>query len=95
MYRPPGNDTILIKKIFDIIAEEYSGVCICGGEWNIRLQLSLDSTPETITIKKLLKLLNAGMMDIWRDPHPAEGQFTSYSYSQSVHSRIDYFFHVQ
>ena len=97
IYRPPGNDKMFIKKIFNIIAEDTLGVLICGGDWNIQLQPSLDSTnltkrinPETITVQKLL--LEAGMMDIWRETHPAERQFIFFSHPHSAHSRIDYFF---
>ncbi len=70
VYRPPGNDKTFVKKIFDLIAEEAEGVLICGGDWNIQLQPSLDSTnttkrinSESDTVKKLL--IEAGMMDVW------------------------------
>lgn len=29
VYRPPGQDKLLIRKIFDLIATEVSGVLIC------------------------------------------------------------------
>lgn len=35
VYRPPGQDKLLIRKIFDLIATEVSGVLICGGDWNV------------------------------------------------------------
>lgn len=35
VYRPPGQDKLLIKKIFDLIATEVSGVLICGGDRNV------------------------------------------------------------
>lgn len=96
VYRPPGNDKIFIKKIFDIIAEETLVVLIYGGDWNVQLQPSLDSSnltkrtnPETVTVKMLLH--EAGLMDIWRQTHPTERRFTFFSHPHSVHSRIDYF----
>ena len=77
LYKPPGNDKVFIKKIFDIKAEETSGVLICGGDLNVQLQPSLDSSklakrtnPETVTVKKLLH--EAGLMDIWRQTHPSK-----------------------
>ena len=81
VYRPPGNDKVFIKKIFDIKAEETSGVLICGGDLNVQLQPSLDSSklakrtnPETVTVKKLLH--EAGLMDIWRKTHPTKRKCT-------------------
>lgn len=36
VYRPPGQDKLLIKKIFELITSEVSGTLICGGDWNIQ-----------------------------------------------------------
>lgn len=33
-----------------------------------------------------------GLIDVWRDLHPTDKQFTFYSASQYVYSRLDYFF---
>lgn len=44
VYRPPGRDDGFIKKIFDLIATEMSGVLICGGDWNICLNPTIDSS---------------------------------------------------
>ena len=44
VYRPPGKDKCLIKKIFDHITTEISGVFICGGDWNICLNTSVDTS---------------------------------------------------
>lgn len=44
VYRPPGNNKMLIKKIFDLISVETSGVLICGGDWNIQLCPTMDSS---------------------------------------------------
>lgn len=97
VYRPPGNDKSFLRKIFDLIAEKTSGVLICGGDWNIQLQPSLDTTnvtkrinPETVTVKKLL--LEVGMMDVWREFNSSERQFTFFSHPHNVHLSIDYFF---
>lgn len=97
VYLPPGRDNSCIGEIFDLIVSEAYGVLICGGDWNIQMQPKLDSSNTLkksasnarITPKKLTEL---GMIDIWRDFHPKEKQFTFYSASHRVHSRIDYFF---
>lgn len=62
VYRPPGNDQMLIKKIFNMITEETRGTLMYGRDWNILLQPSVDSTNttkrmnlKTCTVKKLLQ----------------------------------------
>lgn len=97
VYRPPGHDKQLIKKMFNMISTETSGVLICGGDWNVQLQPSLDSSnrtknirPEALYVKKMLKEI--GMLDIWRELHPNDKQFTFFSHPHSAYSRIDYFF---
>lgn len=64
-----------------------SGVVICGGDWNIHLHPSLDSssclktmTPESLNTKRLLKEIF--LIDIWRDLHPGEKGFTFSSHFQ-------------
>lgn len=95
--RLPANDKPFMRKMFDLIAEESSGVLICAGDWNIQLQSSFDSTnvrkrinPESVSVKKLL--LEAGMMDAWREINPTSREFTFFSHPHKVHSRTDYFF---
>jgi len=97
VYRPPGQDKILINRIFDLIATEASGVLICGGDWNVQMHPSLDSSnptkkinSESLYIKKMIKRI--GLIDVWRDCHPSARQFTFFSHPHAVYSRIDYFF---
>lgn len=77
VYRPPGRDTCFIKKVFDLIATEVSGVLICGGDWNICLNTYLDSSSkvkknqmEATFVKKMLN--EFGMIDIWRNLYPSD-----------------------
>ena len=44
VYRPPRKDKLLITKTFDLITSEVSGTLICGGDWNVQLQPTLDSS---------------------------------------------------
>lgn len=81
IYRPPGHNKQFTKKVFDLLCMEMSGVVICGGDWNIHLHPSLDSSSkakniqsEALHIKKIMKEL--GMMDVWRDIHPHEKVYT-------------------
>lgn len=91
VYRPPGQDKTLINRIFDLIATEVSGVLICGGDWNVQLHPTLDSTnptkrvsSESLYIKKMIKEI--GIIDVWRDLNPRVKQFTFYSDPHAVYS---------
>lgn len=72
---------MFIKTIIDIIATDISGILIGGGHWNFQPQPILDSTtltkkinPETLHVRKMLK--ECDMVNIWREFHPLEKQFT-------------------
>lgn len=97
VYVPPGQETSCIREIFNLIATEATGVLICGGDWNTQLQCRLDSSntskrpsPNARVIKGMLSEL--GMINVWRELNPTARQYTFYSASHRVHSRIDYFF---
>lgn len=97
VYRPPGYDKQLINIIFNLISREASGVLVCGGDWNICLNPSVDSSnkakkmqPEALYVKKLFKEI--GLSDVWRELHPHDKRFTFFSHPHQVYSRIDYFF---
>lgn len=58
------------------MATEVSGTLICGGDWNVQLHTTLDSTnptkrmnPESIYVRKMLKEM--GLIDIWREFNPS------------------------
>lgn len=97
VYMPPGHDRSFIKKIFDLLTHESSGTLICGGDFNIQLQPKLDLTnlhkrrnQNSVFMRKILQ--EFGMIDIWRDLHPTDKQFTYYSPCQAEYSKLDYFF---
>lgn len=73
-----------------------TGILICGGDWNIRLNRKLDASKESnqTPIHKKLKILMSELevMDLWRDFYPSGRDYTHYSHSHTVYSRIDYFF---
>ena len=96
VYMPPGHDKSFITKIFNLLIKEATGVIICGGDWNVQLQ-KIDSTNQhkkknqySGIMRKMLK--ESGMIDIWRELHPTEKEFTFYSHPHLEHSRIDYYF---
>uniref|UniRef100_A0A8C7WYM9 Reverse transcriptase domain-containing protein n=1 Tax=Oryzias sinensis TaxID=183150 RepID=A0A8C7WYM9_9TELE len=95
IYAPPGSKKTLYKSLFDVIAHEAEGILICGGDLNVTLK-SLDTTSVRNQHKPLAGFINTtleemGVIDVWREIHPLEKDYTHYSGSHSVYSRIDYF----
>lgn len=74
---------------------EATGILICGGDWNIRLNPRLDSTKRSTqtSLYKKFKILTSemGVIGLWRDFYPTGRDYTHYSCSHSLYSRIDYF----
>ncbi len=100
IYAPPGSNKVFFKKIFDLITCETLGVHICAGDLNMILNSKLDTTNHKRKNNKFEKwvkkrLQDLGLIDIWRDFHKQDRQYTHYSTRHNVHSRIDYFFYVQ
>lgn len=97
VYAPPEADRGCFKSLFDTIALETEGLCICGGDFNVVLNYGLDTTSKKRSKTHISKLLNntledMGFFDVWRDFHPLEKDYSHYSATHSVYSRIDYFF---
>lgn len=97
IYAPPESDKHFFKSMFDAIASEIEGTLICGGDLNIILNHKLDTTSTLRNKKSLskfvkLSLEELGLTDVWRIFNPFKRDFTHYSASHKVHSRIDYFF---
>jgi len=101
VYVPPGSDWDLYKQIFELLVSEAQGILICGGDFNVRLQPTLDSsrpcfTGEKRTTKNIkLMLDDLGLLDIWRELNPNIKDYTFYSHPHSVYSRLDDFFMFQ
>lgn len=95
VYAPPGSDFIFYGKVFEFMTQA-TGVCICGGDWNIRLNSKLDTSKPVSqnSLQKKIKVLmsDQGIIDTWRDLYPTSRDYTHYSHSHTVYSRIDYFF---
>jgi len=70
VYIPPGSNIAIYRKIFDLMSEA-TGILICGGDWNIRMNSRLDSSKmftQTSTHKKIKILMSElGLIDLWRD----------------------------
>uniref|UniRef100_A0A3Q3B6N5 Reverse transcriptase domain-containing protein n=1 Tax=Kryptolebias marmoratus TaxID=37003 RepID=A0A3Q3B6N5_KRYMA len=96
IYVPPESDRTFLKTLFDTIISFSEGVLVCAGDWNTIPNYALDTTSnkrqKTGRSKDLNILIREmGMFDVWRDLHIKEKEFTHYSSTHKVHSRIDLF----
>lgn len=97
VYAPPGSNKHFFKYLFDTIAVESKGIIICGGDINVALCHKNDTTSLKRSKKRISKFVNMsleemGLIDVWRILHPLGREYTHYSATHNVHSRIDYFF---
>lgn len=96
VYIPPGSNWTIYKQIFDLMVNS-QGLVICGGDFNIRLNPKLDVSGASISSNALTKKCNQlmeelGIIDVWRELHPKNRDYTHYSCPHRTYSRIDYFF---
>lgn len=76
--------------IFELIISEAQGAIICGGNFNIRLNSSLDTTRPCYSgetkITRNVKLIMAelGLTDVWRELNPTKKDFTFFSHPQYI-----------
>lgn len=95
VYAPPESTKCFFKTLFDTIAIETEGILICGGDFNVVMNHNLDTTSPKRSKKHLTKFINTsvqemGLIDVWRELHPVERDYTHYSVPHSVYSRTDY-----
>lgn len=95
IYAPPGSNKSFFKSLFDII-KEIEGVCKCGGDFNVILNQALNTTSKRRIHGSLPKFIkntweDIGFSDVWRELHPKQNDFTHYSATHKVYSRIDFF----
>lgn len=96
VYIPPESDKKIFTQLFDKIVAFCEGILICAGDWNTILNYSLDTTSNKQHKQYMSKSLNilikeSGMFDVWRDFHASEKDFTHFSATHQIHSRIDFF----
>lgn len=93
MYAPLGSNKTFYKIIFDLIASQSPGVSICAGDLNIILNPKLDTTNQKRKITPLKeRIQDLGVIEVWRDFHHQDRQFTFYSNRHNAYSRTDYLF---
>lgn len=97
IYAPPESNKTFFKNLLDIITVEAEGICICGGDLNVLMDPELDTTSLNRNKLSIINLVKTsweemGFFDVWRDLHPLQRDFSHYSKTHSIYSRIDYFF---
>lgn len=97
IYAPPESNKQFFKTLFDTITIETEGVCICAGDQNVIIDYDLDTTSLSRGKKNISKLVKnsweeMGFIDVWRDLHPLRRDYSHYSRTHSVYSRLDYFY---
>ncbi len=70
---------------------------MCGSDFNIMMNKNLDTTNKNKNINHVTKIIKTtfkefGIVDIWRELHPAKRDYTHYSVPNDTYARIDYFF---
>lgn len=97
VYAPPESNKYFFKSLFDVIAGEIEEILICRGDLNVVMNHSMDIRVSKEKKMQLTRSINMplkemGMIDIWRNLHPLEKDFTHYSAAHKVHSRVEIFF---
>ena len=96
VYIPPESDRKFLKIFFDIMVSESEGILVCGGDTNTILDYYRDTTSKNKQKSPRSKDLNilikeSGMFDVWRSMHAQDKEYTHYSATYQVHSRLDLF----
>ena len=96
VYTPLETDRSFFIRLLDLNVSESEGVLVCSGDWNTTLNHQLDTTsmsrhgsPKSKTLNILTR--EAGLIDVWRSLHTRDREFTHYSATHKVHSRLDIF----
>ncbi len=61
IYAPPESNREFFKSLFDTIAVEAEGVCICGGDLSVIMDFDLDTTSFKRNKKSISKLVKNGL----------------------------------
>lgn len=97
LYAPNEQQDSFIKRTIQRLMEYKVGQLILGGDFNVPLAPSVDTSSGTSSLphshrKRIAQTLhNAHLIDIWRLQHSGERDYTFYSSPHKVYSRIDFF----
>ena len=97
VYAPNEDCPYFIKKVATLLADKSEGIILVGGDLNCTLDSKLDRLPairksQSKMSKGLLDMMKElGLVDVWRQLHPNERDFTFMSQVHGSYSRIDLF----
>ena len=99
VYGPSDRDDILFfEQFFDTVSNVGNDNMILGGDWNVPLDLNLDTRNYRGTgsrTRSREKIINSSveleLVDIFRLVHPDKQRFTWRRFNSNVQSRLDYF----
>lgn len=97
VYAPPNSDKQFVKSLLDKMIMQSEGILLCGGDFNILMDDKMDTTNKKKTINHVTKIIKTtfkefGIVDLWRELHPTQRDYTNYSPPHDSYARIDYFF---
>uniref|UniRef100_A0A803JI77 exodeoxyribonuclease III n=1 Tax=Xenopus tropicalis TaxID=8364 RepID=A0A803JI77_XENTR len=98
IYLPNKEQTDTMRQIYDSLLIFAEGTLIMGGDFNTPLVPKLDCSSGTTSISlkqtnRLKQQLHSlQLVDVWRTLHPQDKNYTFYSHSHDIYSRIDYIF---
>lgn len=98
IYAPNSGQVTFFHSTLQLLSSFYSGTLIVGGDLNVPLTPSVDTSNGTssLTYRALRsikqQLSNLLLHDTWRTLHPKEKDFTFFSPPHNKYSRIDHFF---
>lgn len=97
VYVPPESDWSLYKQILEFAVSRSQGLLLCSGDFNLTLNAKLVSSNgkgdrRNIGKRMVTLIKELGLIDVWRDSHPTNKEYTHYSWAHNVYSRLDYIF---
>uniref|UniRef100_A0A803JJM6 exodeoxyribonuclease III n=1 Tax=Xenopus tropicalis TaxID=8364 RepID=A0A803JJM6_XENTR len=98
VYVPNQGQIIFLRQFLEILENFAEGLIILGGDFNLTLNPLIDTSSLRTNIsyrglKEIKKLLaEQRLIDIWRTKNPKKRDFTHFSKTNNVYSRIDYIF---
>lgn len=101
LYAPNRQQVPFFRNTLQLLTSFHRGMLVVGGDFNLALSPSLDSSSgsSTITFRALraikTQLANLTLHDAWRTLHPNTKDFTFYSLPHHKYTRIDFFFLTQ
>ena len=97
IYAPNFDALMFIQNVFLQVAQAPPGWLLVGGDFNFCLDTVLDRSSDKLSLltkagkitMSFMKDLN--LLDIWRQMHPQDREYSFYSHPHKTHTRIDNF----